>query len=226
MNIGGKNMKKIIVPCICMMLVMTITPLVTSTEFENGFEKNDLKFDVHHTIRFVIKEGKLPIAIFQSWNPLWQIFLKHLDIVSFSIYEDTAEPEYLYAEMAIRDFKYSERRTSYVIYWTYDGIRYFVGTNTNSEGENVSSIAGYFTEDNEDHYTQINGEINEEDGTLTWTIPKDIIGNPEAGDQLVEIHAGTYLIYQKDCEASVKLYLANDRAFALNNECYTYVIQC
>jgi hypothetical protein len=219
-------MKKIIVPCIVMMLMMTISPLVVSAEIENEFEKDDFKFDVFNCVRFIRKNGKLLSQLFQSWNPLWQIFLKHLDIVSFSIYEDSAEPEFLNVKMVIRDFKYTERRTSYFIYWTYDNIRYFVGTNTNTEGENVSSIAGYFSDDKEDHYTQINGEINEEDGTLTWAIPKDIIGNPEVGDQLLEIHAGTYLIYQKDCEAPIKLILANDRANPPKNQCYTYVLQC
>ncbi|UCD13332.1 MAG: hypothetical protein JSW60_07180 [Thermoplasmatales archaeon] len=218
-------MKKIIVPCICLMLVMTITPLVTSEEIENEFEKKDFKFDVFHSIRFVRKNGKILTAIFQSWNPLWQIFLKHLDIVSFSIFEDTNDQEFLHAKMKIRDFRYSERRTCYAIYWTHDGTRYFVGTNTHTEGENVSSTAGYFGEDNTAHSTPVNGEINEEGSTLTWVIPKDIIGNPEAGDQLVEIHANTYLIYQKDCEARIKLYLANDRANPPRNECYTYVIQ-
>lgn len=219
-------MKKIIVPCICFMLVMTITPLVASEEIENGFEKNDFKFDVFHSIRFIRKNGKIPISIIQSWNPLMQIFLKHLDIVSFSIFEDTEEPEFLNAQMEIRNFKYSEIRSCYYIYWTYDGIRYFVGTNTHTKGEYVSSIAGYYDEDDTGNYSIINGEINEEESTLTWIIPKDLIGNPETGGQLLEIHAGTYLIYQKDCEAPIQLCLGSDRAIPLNNQCYTYVIQC
>ncbi|UCF13520.1 MAG: hypothetical protein JSW06_04480 [Thermoplasmatales archaeon] len=218
-------MKKLIVPCICIMLVMTITPLVASEEIENEFEKNDFRLDVFHSIRFIRKNGKIPIAIFQSWNPLMQIFLKHLDIVSFSIFEDTDEPEFLYAKMKIRNFKYSEIRSCYAIYWTYNGTRYSIGTNTHTKGEYISSIAGYFDEDDTAHYSIINGEINEEDNTLTWDIPKDLIGNPEAGDQLVKIHAGTYLVYQKDCDAPIQLCLANDRAEPSKNECYTYVIQ-
>ena len=218
-------MKKIIVPCICMMLVITIVPFVASKEIENKFEKDDFKFDVFHSIRFVRKNGKILSALFQSWNPLWQIFLKHLDIVSFSIYEDSNDPEFLYAKMEIRDFKYSERRTCYAIYWTYDDTRYYVCTCTHSEGEKVGSIAGYFGEDGTEYYTPVNGEINEEESILTWVIPKDIIGNPEAGDHLVEIHANTNLIYQKDCEARIKLVLANDRAYPPKDECYSYLIQ-
>ena len=207
-----------------MMLVMTITPLVASEEIENEFKKNDFKFDVRHSLRLVRKNGKIPIAIFQSWNPLWQIFLKRLDIVSFSIFEDTDEPEVLHATMKIRDFEYSELRSCYYIYWKYDGLRYFAGTNTHTKGEYVVSIAGYYDADDTAHYSEINGEINEEDNTLTWPIPKDLIGNPEAGDQLVEIHAGTFLIYQKDCSANLQLHLASDTAGPLINECYSYLV--
>lgn len=208
-----------------MMLVMTIMPLVASEEIENEFEKNDFKFDVHHSIRLVRKNGKIPIAIFQSWNPLLQIFLKYLDIVSFSIFEDTDEPEFLHANMRIRNFKYSELRSCYYIYWKYDGTRCFAGTNTHTKGEYVRSIAGYWDADDTAHYSTINGEINEEDNTLTWTIPKDLILNPEAGDQLVEIYAGTFLIYQKDCDAKIQLHLANDRAEPPINQCYSYTVQ-
>jgi len=218
-------MKKIIVPCICIMLVITIAPLAASKEIENEFEKDDLKFDVFHSIRFLRKNGKILSALFQSWNPVWQIFLKHLDIVSFSIYEDSNDPESLFAKMEIRDFKYSERRTCYGIYWTHEGTDYYVCTNTHTQGEKVGSIAGYFGEDGTDFIVPVNGEINEEESILTWVIPKDIIGNPEAGDQLVEIHANTYLIYQKDCEARIKLILARDMAYPLKDECYSYVIK-
>ena len=98
-------MKKIIVTCICMMLMITITPFAASKEIENEFEKDDFKFDVFHSIRFVRENGKILSALFQSWNPFWQIFLKHLDIVSFSIYEDFNDPEFLVAKMEIRDFQ-------------------------------------------------------------------------------------------------------------------------
>ena len=218
-------MRKIIVPCICMMLVMTIMPLVASEETENEFEKNDLKFDVRHSIRLVRKDGGLSIPIYQSWNPLYQILFKYLDIVSFSIFEDTDDPEFLHAHMRIRDFRFSELRSCYYIYWMYDGTRCFAGTNTHTKGEYVASIAGYYDEDDTAHYSMINGEINEEDNILTWVIPKDLICNPESGDYLVEIHAATYLIYQKDCNAPIQLHLANDRAEPLLNECYSYTVQ-
>lgn len=195
------------------MLVMTITPLVASGEVINELEKNDFKYDV--TLMF----------LFQRLNLLWQKYLKHLDIVTFSIFEDSEESEFLHASMKIRDFKYSEYRSCYAIYWTYDCIRYFVGTTTHTKGEAVSINAGYFDEYGEGHSTPINGEINEEDNTLTWIVPKDIIGNPEAGDELEEIRANTFLILQKDCKAKFPLYIAKDIARPLLRIGYTYAVQ-
>ncbi len=218
-------MKRIIALCSCLMLVFTTVTVVTSEEIENEFEENDFRFDVFHGIRLVRRNGKLLSSLFQSWNPIWQFFLKHLDIVSFSIFEDSDEPEFLQAKMKIRSFKYSERRTCYAIYWSYDNTCYFAGTNTHTSGENVSHIAGYFKQDNSCERFSIAGEINEEENTLSWIIPKDLIGNPEEGDLLKELRAGAYLIYNKDCDARVTLYLANDRAGPLNNECYTYAVQ-
>jgi len=147
-------MKKIIVPCICIMLVMTIIPLVACGE----------------------------------------VTLKHLDIVSFSIFEDSEEPDFLHASIKLRDFKYSNLRTCYVVYFTFNCNR-------------------------------VDCEINEEENTMTWIVPKDVIGNPEAGDQFEDVHASTYLILQKNCEARFPLHLAKDIARPLIGAGYTYTVQ-
>ena len=206
-------MKKIIILGICMMLVLTLTSLVACGEVVNELEKKDFKFDVR------------PMFLFQHLNPLWQIYLKHLDIVSFSVYEDSDEPGFLYANMNVRDFKYSERLTCYVIYWTYECTRYYAVIHIHTGGEALSINAGYFDESCKAHCTPINGDINEEDNTLTWIIPKDIIGNPEAGDEFTEIHANTFLIFQKSCETKFPIYLAKDIARPLIGVGYTYTVQ-
>lgn len=206
-------MKKIIVPCICIMLVMTIIPLAAYGEVVNELQKNDFKYDVK------------PMWLFARWNPLWQITLKHLDIVSFSIFEDSEEPDFLHASIKLRDFKYSNLRTCYVVYFTFNCIKYYIGINIHTKGEYVSSIAGYFDESHNCHDTPVDCEINEEENTMTWIVPKDVIGNPEAGDQFEAVHANTYLILQKNCEARFPLHLAEDIARPLISSGYTYTVQ-
>jgi hypothetical protein len=189
---------------------MTLTPLVACGEVVNELEKKDFKFDVR------------PLFLFQHLNPLWQIYLKHLDIVTFSIYEDSDEPGFLYATMDLRDFRYSERLSVYVIYWTYECTHYYAITHIHTGGEAISIKAGYFDISGTAHSTPINGDINEEESTLTWFVPKDIIGNPEAGDEFTDIHANTFLVLQKGCEMKFPIYLAKDIARPLIRAGYTY----
>ena len=209
-----KNMKKIIIPCICIMLVITTAPLVVSEENENIFNKTDFKFDVR------------PLFLLQNLNPLWQIIFKHLDIVSFSISEDPDEPEFLHANMKIRDFRYSELRSCYVIYFTYNHVDYYIATITHTKGKYVSFKSGYFNHDGTGDYTQIDGEINEEENEITWKVPKENIGNPKMGDEFVDIHANTLLILQKDCYAKFPIHLVKDTAKPLLETGYTYTVQC
>jgi len=195
--------------CLCLVLVTTAIPLFSSGETQNEFVKYDLPFDVKLSVSLVFN-NKFQLPLHNSWRPILQPFLKHLDIVSFSVYEDADEPDYLYAEMTVRDFQYSEIRSCYAIHWTYQGRNYYAGTNTHTLGDAVAPIAGYFDASNTAHDFPVMGEINEETNTLTWIIPKDIIGNPEAGDSLLDVHANSYLIYPKDCWAPIQLNLAKD----------------
>ncbi len=196
-----------------MMLALTITPLVASGEIVNELEKNDFKYDVR------------PMFLFARWNPFWQIPLKHLDIVSFSIFEDSEEPDLLHASIELRDFGYSNLRTCYVVYFTFNCIRYYIGINIHSDGEYVSSIAGYFDEHGTCHDTPVDCEINEEENTLTWNVPKDVIGNPESGDQLEDVNANSFLILQRDCDARFPIHLAKDIAGPIFRVGYFYDVQ-
>jgi hypothetical protein len=196
------------------MLVLTITPLAASGEVLNELEKNDFKYDVR------------PRFFFARFNPLWQRPLRHLDIVSFSIYEDTEESEFLHANMKVRDFSYSKLRSSYVIYFTFDSVCYYLGASSHTNGEFVSFTAGYFKEDGSGHFTEIEGEINEEESLISWKVPKEKIGNPDVGDEFVSIHANTFLTLQKKCEVKIPIHLAVDVAKPFLRSGYSYSIQC
>lgn len=219
-------MKKTKIVLICfMLLLICIMPVINSNETLNEFEKNDLPFDVRLDIRITTKNNRtLPIHSHVGLLP--SILFKYIDILSFSIYEDSENPEYLYATMQIRDFQFSEYRTCYALYWTYKGIEYYVGTNTHSLGDFISPVCGYF----EDCYTDyqdyiIQGDIQEEENIISWIIPKEYIGNPSIGETLTDIHAASYLIYQKDCSALPRLRLASDRVAPIYGDGYTYTLQ-
>jgi hypothetical protein len=216
------NVKKIILFGVCLMLVGTMIPCMSADEPIQGFVEEDFRFDVMHGIRIYWNYGKFVSSVFNSWNPLYQLLLKHVDIVSFSITEDEGDPDVLLVEMTLRDLSLSERRSVYAVYWEFEGVTYYAGANVHSGGAAVGYQAGYFTSGNEAVYEDVAGEIDETGNTVSWVIPRDVVGSPSSGDVLRDIHAQTFLFYQKDCMARIKVCLAIDRAGPLGSNCYSY----
>jgi len=218
-------MKKITTLSICVMLVIISIPFLASAETENIFEKKDMPFDVRLDIRLTTDNNKI-IPIHSHGGFLPAILFNFLDIRSFSIIESTDSPEYLYASMEVTTFKCSEYRSIYVIYWTNSGIDYYASTYLHSLGDYVVPFCGYWEEDHTKyHHTTIEGDILENENRITWQIPKNLIGSPDPGEYLTNIHAATYLVYQKDCGAPRQLRLASDYAGPIFEDGYTYTIQ-
>lgn len=221
-------MENKIVVLICGMLVfMCLMPAVHATIMGEPFEKKDFPFDVRFDFRFTTQNNKI-IPLHSHWGPLTMILFRFLDIRSFSLYEITETPDYLYASMDVSQFQYSEYRSVYAIFWYYNGIEYYAATYTHSLGTYVCSFCGYNENDyTVYHHTIIEGDILEQENRLTWKIPKILIGDPTTGAVLQNIHAVSQLQYQKDCEAPRQLRLASDHAEPIpmiGNE-YTYTIQ-
>lgn len=219
-------MKNKITLLLCgMLLFMCVVPVVQSTAMVDPFEKKDLPFDVRLDIRFTTQNNKV-IPVHSSRGLLTMFLLNFLDIRSFSIYENTDTPEYLYASMEVTKFQYSEYRSAYAIYWCYNEIQYVAYTNTHSFGDAVGSACGYWGEDPTDyHSTIIQGDVLENENKITWKIPKNLIGDPNTGAVLQNIYAASFLMYNKDCEAPIQLRLASDYAEPIPGFEYTYTIQ-
>lgn len=208
-----------------MLLFICFMPVIHSTTILEPFEKKDFPFDVRFDIRFTTQNNRT-IPLHSHWGPLAILFFNFLDIRSFSLYEITDNPDYLYASMEVTRFQYSEYRSVYIIYWCYNGIEYYACTFTHSLGEYVAPFCGYWEEDNTDyHHTIIDGDILEEENRITWKIPKNLIGDPDYGEMLQNIHAASYLMFQKDCGAPRQLRLASDHAKPIFDNEYTYTIQ-
>jgi hypothetical protein len=201
-----------------------LLPLINSTAIINQFEKKDLPFDVRFDIRVSTRNNRT-IPLYSHRGVLPILLFNYLDIRSFSLYERTDDPEHLYASMVVNKFQFSEYRSCYALYWNYKGIHYYVGTNTHTLGDLVSSICGYYELCGKNYNYQIQGEILEEENTITWVIPKELIGDPNSGDTIQDLYASSYLIYQKDCDAPMKLNLASDRAGPLIGTGYSYTFE-
>ena len=216
--------KNVFLICVMLMIICSI-PAIHSTTILEPFEEKDMPFDVRLDIR-ITTENNRTIPLHSHKGLLTILLFNFLDIRTFSLYESTDNPEYLYASMEVTKFQNSEYRSVYVIYWCYNGIEYYTCTYTHSLGDYLCPFCGYWGEDYTDyHHTIIKGDILKEENKITWEIPKNLIGDPSQGDMLQNIHAASYLMYQKDCGAPRQLRLASDHAEPIIGNGYTYTIQ-
>ena len=208
-----------------MFVLLSFAPIINSSNPIETFEKKDFPFDVRLDIRLTT-QNNVTLPIHSHRGLLTILLFNFLDIRTFSLYESTDNPEYIYASMEVTKFQNSEYRSVYVIYWCYNGIEYYTCTYTHSLGDYICPFCGYWGEDYTDyHHTIIEGDIIKEENKITWKIPKNLIGNPDYGDILQNIHAASYLMYQKDCGAPRQLRLASDYAEPIIGNEYTYTIQ-
>jgi hypothetical protein len=205
------------------MLVIVTLPISISADPINEFEKRDLPFDTALDIRVTLKNNRT-IPIHKHHGILPRFLFGNIDIISFSLYEKNDDPDHLYANMILNKFKFSEYRTCYAIYFTFNDIRYYIATNTHSRGEAIGEICGYFTNNGGVIY-QIDGEIIKDENKITWKVPREYVGYVSSGDTLEELFAASYLIYQKDCQADYKLNIASDIVKPLFGDGYSYTLQ-
>jgi hypothetical protein len=125
---------------------------------------------------------------------LWpQFFVKHIDIVSAWFYEDSENPDYLYASLKLRDLNGNTETLEaiYLISWTYKENTYNAGLKIHPDG---IAYGGYIIDiNNGERYEHCEGTLDEENNCIIWEVPKDIIGDPKPGDVLTNTFAYTDL---------------------------------
>lgn len=153
---------------ICGMLVIfSFVPVVYSTTLLDTFEKNDFPFDVRLDIKLTTKNN-LTIPIHTHRGILPSLLFNFIDIRSFSIYEDTGTPDFLYASMEVTSLKFIEYRYVYVIYWTYKGTDYYAATYIHSIGDYTCLFCGYWDNGCNYHHTIVEGDILEQENSINW----------------------------------------------------------
>jgi hypothetical protein len=119
---------------------------------------------------------------------------EYLDIESAWFYEDEEQPEYLFTALKIKNIDTTKTKQHLIVKWEHKGIHCSAGLYIGYDEEYwISYQAGYghgfwFQE----HYQEIEGELDEENGIITCKIPKNIINNPEKGDVLTKTRASAF----------------------------------
>ncbi len=108
----------------------------------------------------------------------------HIDLLSFSIYEDAQTPEFLYMKMNIGKVKFTELRSLYNIIWDFNDLMYCTGMHTLNSSETILDYSAYYESNGTEHKIwNTSVEIDEVNNVFTWTITKNDLGL-KAGDVL------------------------------------------
>jgi len=127
-------------------------------------------------------------AFFIFGGPIVNKLFNHIDMTSFSIWEDAEAPQFLYMNMEIGEVKFTELRSLYNIIWDFHGLQYFTGMHT-LNGSDILDYSGYFDTDGTEHKIwNTSVKIDEATGVLTWAITKNDLGLT-AGDVLEKPYA-------------------------------------
>jgi len=133
-------------------------------------------------------------SIFGLGGPIINRLFNHLDMISFSIYEDGNNTEYIYMEMKVGKIKHSELRSVYNIIWEFNDLMYCTGMHTLNQRETILDYSAYFDEEGTEHKIwNTSVEIDEINNKFIWTISKNDLGLV-AGDSLVKPWAQSILM--------------------------------
>lgn len=170
---------KIVGLSICMLLITNVIACTAMAGDENNPEIVDEENDcfgplVTHPLRlkFLQLFGILPIDSFACF-----------DIVSAWFYEDSNEPDYLYAAVKLKDLTVIDQVAIYSLFWAYEGKDYVVGSHIWQNGEKTSCLVGlsrWLTIGYKPAEVMYNFETN----IVTLKFSKEFIGNPNPGDVL------------------------------------------
>lgn len=160
-----------------MLLIITLLPSSVMAGDENNPEIIDEEHDcfgplVAHPTRLKVLQlfGVLPIASFDSF-----------DIVSAWFYENSTEPDYMYAAVKLRDLTIVDQDAIYSVSWSYQGKDYVVGSHIRGNGENIYCLVG-ISRWLSIGYKPAEATYNFETNIVTFKFNKNYIGNPRPGD--------------------------------------------
>jgi len=137
------------------------------------------------------------MSIFNLKGPIINRIFNHMDLLSFSIYEDAETTEFLYMKMNIGEVKYTELRSLYNIIWDFNGLMYCTGMHTLNSSDTILDYSAYYELDGTEHKIwNTSVEIDEVNGVFTWMITKSDL-ELKAGDILEKPRAQSIFMTKK-----------------------------
>ena len=162
--------KKIIGIFICTLLIVTMLPLTTMAGDPENPEIEDEASDLFGPLSF-------------AWQPSF------IDIEK-GWFQDDAEN--LHITLKVMDLSFKYWRQIYSIHWTYKGTKFSVGSHIVLFGTQKGSfLIEEIGQPRDWISTEIEEHMCESDDTITWVVPKELLGDVHADDILEETYAWT-----------------------------------
>jgi hypothetical protein len=180
------KMKKYVTSLICCLLVVCLMPQVVNAGDQTNPEITDPEKDV--------------LLFGQFMLPFVNRLLDHLDILSAWFSENPDEPDILYVTLQCQDVKPMRLMGIYGVVWFHNGLEQAVITLFKYGKENMSGV-----QLQESNITLIQNlyTIDTNEHTITWAIPKDVLGDLQPGDTLTQPVATSGLRFASDTLANL-----------------------
>ncbi len=162
-----KYMKKSRIYIICGLLLVSVVVQGVYAGDENDPEIEDPEDDV-------LLFGHMPA-------PFINRFVNHIDISSGWFFENSDDPDTLYITLKVTGYKPCKLLVVYGVFWNYNGSSYAAFTMI-ARGEDY--LVGIQID--EINFIEVADmySVNSANNTITFAVPKDLIGDPMPGDQL------------------------------------------
>jgi hypothetical protein len=109
---------------------------------------------------------------------------KYADIVATWLHEESGNPDYLSVSLQMRDLteKTESLEAIYVVEWTWNNHLFLVCLHINPDGIG-SFVVGRSLDFNDDieEWITCDGTVDVQQNIITWSVPKEFIGNPWKG---------------------------------------------
>ena len=206
---GNYKMKKYGTSLICCIIVVGLLPQIVNAGDQNNPEITDPEKDV-----LLFGQFMLP-----SVNRL----LDHVDVLSAWFSENPDEPTILYVTLKLQDVKQMRLMGIYGVAWFHDELEQAVITLFKHGKENMSGV-----QVQETTFIPIKNlyTIDEKENTITWAIPKEVIGDLKPGDTLTTPIATSAVRFCSDTLANLvkRRFGTNCIGFDFTEEGNDYVI--
>jgi hypothetical protein len=179
--------RKIVGILVCMLLLTTTFSVMAGDEEDPEIiDDEEEDFDIFGPLM----QYQLLQRFFARYNIFKISDYDAIDIVTSWIYENSDEPEYLYASVKVKNLAYVGQRAVFSVHWSYGGKNWGVGAHAHTNGQFLSCFSGESrTRNNYEAEVTLDFEGN----IITFKLRKDTVGNPQPGDILTETWAWTCL---------------------------------